>query len=63
MIRRSRLKSIGDLLIRTLLIVGAAPGGLGAEAARVIAKYGANLVVLAGRNVNKFVPFTLVSSC
>jgi len=34
------------------LITGPSPGGIGAEAARVIAKY-ANLVVLAGRNLGK----------
>ncbi|ORX64168.1 NAD(P)-binding protein [Basidiobolus meristosporus CBS 931.73] len=34
---------------KTVLITGATWGGLGAEAARVIAKYGAKLVIVAGR--------------
>lgn len=34
---------------KTVLITGAIWGGLGAEVARVIAKYGANLVIVAGR--------------
>ena len=33
-------------------LVGASPGGLGAETARVLAKY-ANLVIIAGRNQGK----------
>lgn len=42
---------------KNVLITGATPGSLGAEAARVIAKYGANVLVLAGRNRQKLVHF------
>lgn len=36
-------------------MTGTSPGGLGAETARVVTKYGANLVILAGRNAKTFV--------
>ncbi|KAI9004521.1 NAD-P-binding protein [Hyaloraphidium curvatum] len=35
---------------KNVLITGASPGSLGAECARVLAKHGAALIVLAGRN-------------
>ncbi|KDQ11811.1 hypothetical protein BOTBODRAFT_113965 [Botryobasidium botryosum FD-172 SS1] len=38
---------------KNVLITGVSPKGLGAEVARVLAKFGAGLVVLAGRNREK----------
>ncbi|KAI9020621.1 putative short-chain dehydrogenase [Hyaloraphidium curvatum] len=40
----------GKIAGKNVLITGASPKSLGAEAARVLAKHGAGLVVLAGRN-------------
>ncbi|KAL8280798.1 hypothetical protein RQP46_006802 [Phenoliferia psychrophenolica] len=38
---------------KTILITGASPGGLGFETARVLAKAGAGLIILAGRSREK----------
>lgn len=38
---------------KVVIVTGASLGGLGGETARVVAKYGAGLVVLAGRDVGK----------
>lgn len=45
---------------KVVIITGVSLGGLGGEAARVIAKYGARLVVLAGRSLEKYVPALLI---
>lgn len=46
-----------------VLVTGTSPGGLGAETARVVAKYGANLVILAGRNIKTLVILPARSPC
>ncbi|KDQ11788.1 hypothetical protein BOTBODRAFT_35036 [Botryobasidium botryosum FD-172 SS1] len=43
----------GEIRGKNVLITGVSPKSLGAEAARVIAKFGAGLVVLAGRSQEK----------
>lgn len=38
---------------KTVIVTGASLGGLGGESARVVAKFGARLVILAGRSQSK----------